>query len=229
MATVQMSTRGSSLGGTVEGQFGIYTADVNGNITADSRDVASLLAAGCSFLRKASEWMTLPNAPAAANPTAYYSGALSNGNTMFSAQPDVMRQAAVVISAGTSALTAGNLAVTYLGNDGQSGVDNVSTIVAASGTATIFLSRGVAHFTSGVITGVAGGASPTYEIGSTNALALAVDPNAGAIALNKEDNSGSDVAVGTIQSASLGCVVPHANPNGTLTYAWAYTYLAPIV
>ena len=229
--TVQMNISGSGLGGTIEGGFGTYLADVNGNITVDPRDVPALLTAGCSFLRKASSWWTPGNAPAAAAAAAWHtSGALSNATLAISAQPDVSRQGAVVVNAGTSAITAGNFAFTYLSNDGQAQTDNNSLVTAASGTLTFFTSKGVVHITSMVVTALAGGASPGVQVGSTAMLCVPCDPGAGqTVTFNKTVVDGADEAVGTVSTTTLGGITPTTAPNATHTYAFAYTYLAPTV
>lgn len=234
MTTMQMSALNSNLGGVIQGQFGNYEPDANGNFFADTRDVASLLAAGCQFLRKASEWMTLPTAPiAAAVAQIVATASLSSGALTIANQPDVMRQVSVNWYPGTSAITAGALTASYLANDGQGQIDTISLVAAASGTPSAFLTKGVAHIRTLTVSAITGGASPGIELGVTSALALAVDPGCqGTPVLTKENDTGTDQStLGTFVTwtTTLACVTPNNVPNATRTYAWAYTYLAPIV
>ena len=226
MSQVQMNT--SNLGGTIDGNFGTYQPDSNGFFNADSRDAAALLAAGCTYVRKASSSYTASAPLVATAGQIHASGALSNSTLTISNQPDVMRQVSGVALAGTSAITAGNLAATYLASDGSTQVDNLPLATPASGTISFNLSKGVQHITSLIVTALAGGASPTVRLDTTAYLALPSDPGAGSFTIGDERVDGTSETA-TLSTTSLGCVAPGTAPNGTHNFSFVYGFDSPLV
>ena len=226
MSTVQLA--GNGFGGVVQGLFGNYQAASDGSFTVDARDAPSLLTRGMSYVKQTSRAYTLPLAPAAAAVAGVVSsGALSNGTVAVTTQPLVMRPVNVEVGTGTTAITAGTVAVTYVGNDGVSGTDTLSLACALSSAVTQGLSRGVMHISDITVAGLVGGTSPWIRLSTTTALSVPVDPNAVDFAVNREYDAGATVAVGTLASA-LGSIVPTTTMNGTVTYSFNYSYLSPV-
>jgi hypothetical protein len=228
MATIQMNSGG--FGGVVQGNYGTYQAASDGTFTVDTRDASTLLSIGFTYLNKNTNAYTTPKAPAAASATAIVaSGALSNGTVAVTANPDVLRQVNLIIGAGTTAISAGTLAVTYIGNDGIPGTDTLSLVCAASGTVTQFLTRGVDTISSIVVAGLTGGASPFLEMGTTTTISVPVGPSTVDVLFEREFDSSATIAVGTASSVTLASIAPTTAPNGTITYSFVYSYVTPDV
>lgn len=226
MPNVQLA--GNGFGGVVQGNYGNYQAASDGSFTVDSRDAPSLLARGMGYVKQSNRAYTLPLAPAAAAVGGVVaSGALSNGTVAVTTQPTAMRPVNVEVGTGTTAITAGNVAVTYIGNDGASGTDNFSAVCSASASTTQGLSRGVQSISNITVSGLVGGTSPWIRLSTTAALSLPVDPGAIDFAVNREYDAGATVAVGALASA-LGSITPTTAPNGTVTYAFSYSFLSPV-
>jgi hypothetical protein len=227
MPTIQLAPP-SGFGGLVQGDFGNYQAGTDGLFTVDTRDAAILLKQGFVYTLHRSAAYTFPIAPAAASVGAIVaSAALSNGTYAISAQPDVMRQVNVEIGTGTTAITGGTVAVVYTGNDGQVGTDVISATMAASTAVTTTLSRGVVTISSVTAAGVVGGTSPWVRLSRTATLALPVEPSTVDFAVTREYDAGATIAIGTLSASVLGGITPTTAPNATVTYAFAYTYVAP--
>lgn len=225
MANVQMA--GNGFGGVVQGNYGTYQAASDGTFTVDTRDAPTMLALGMTYVGKVGGGYTFPLAPAAAAAGHIVaSGALSNGSVAVSNQPDVARQVSVVVGAGTTAITAGTVAVTYTGNDGQSATDTLQLACAASGTVTQFLSRGVVNISAIAVAGLIGGASPFIFMNTTATLSLPVGPSAVDFSVTREYDAGATIAVGAA-SSTLGSITPTTAPNGTVTYSFLYGYVTP--
>lgn len=225
--TAQVQLAGNGFGGVVQGNYGNYQAAADGTFTVDTRDAPSLLTLGMSYVKSSNVAYTLPAAPAAAAVGAIVaSGALSNGTLSISASPDVMRPVAVEVNPGTAGITAGNLAVTYTGNDGSALTENVSLICKASAPFTNLLSRGVMTIASAIVTGLVGGHSPFIRLNTTADVSVPVDPSASDVAFTREYDAGATVAIGTLVSA-LGSITPTTAPNGTVTYSFVYDFIAP--
>jgi hypothetical protein len=222
---------------------GPYVPASDGTITVNSSDVANLIAAGAQYINSRSAVYTLPAMPLAASSTQFVaSTTLANGTLTIAHQPDVMRQGQVVVFPGTANITAGNVAVTYAANDGTAAqVDNFSLIMAgttaASAGATLATSKGIMSLTSVVVTALAGGTSPTVEMGTNNYLAMPVDPGfvdfvevqewiinttatTGVTAATHEAN-GTTIASG-------GLIAPSVAPAATASYSFGYTYTSPV-
>lgn len=226
MTTVQLA--GSGFGGLVQGNWGNYQAASDGTFTVDTRDVSALLTLGMNYVRIQNQSFTLPLAPPAASVGGVVSsGALSNGTVAVTVQPTVMRPVNVEVGTGTTAITAGSVAVTYIGNDGVVGTDTLSLICPLSSAVTQGLSRGVDTISSIVVSGVVGGTSPWLRLSTTAALSVPVAPGTNSVAFTREYDAGATVAVGT-PAAALGSIAPTGAPNGTLTYSFLYTSTAPI-
>ena len=226
MATIQLAA-GGGVGGIVRGNYGTYQQASDGTYTVDTRDVPALLAIGMTYVQQLTTSYTLPLAPGAA--TVGYivaSVTMTNATLTIAHQPDVARPVQVVIGAGTSAITAGSVAVTYRGNDGLVGTDTFTLATAASGTSTYTTSRGVVTVSSAVVSGLVGGASPYIELNTTSALSLPVAPGAIDLVLLREYDAGATVALGTL-GVSLASVTPTTAPNGTVTYSFTYAYISP--
>jgi hypothetical protein len=225
MPTIQMAANG--FGGIIQGAFGTYQLGADGSFTVDTRDAIDLLRLGLTYVKQSARTYVLPLAPAAASVGAIVaSAALSNGTLTVLAQPDVMRPVNVEIGTGTTAITAGSVTVTYVGNDGASGSDVIPAAMAASTAVTTALSRGVMTITSAVVAGVAGGTSPWVRLSRTAALSVPVDPGTIDFVVTREYDAGATIAVGTL-STSLGSIIPTTAPNGTVTYGFNYNFVAP--
>lgn len=226
MATVQMA--GNGFGGLVQGNYGSYIAAADGTFTVDTRDAPSMLALGMTFVNNAIEHYNYTIPPAAASGVSVVgSGALSNGSVAVTANPDVPRQVIVVVGTGTLAVTAGSVAVTYVGNDGVSGTDTIPLAMAASANVTHSLSRGVLSISSIVVSGLVGGLSPWIRAGTTSMLAVPAPTGAVDFNFVKEYDAGATIAIGTASTAVFGGFTPTTAPNGTVTYSFLYTYVAP--
>jgi hypothetical protein len=225
MTTVQLA--GNGFGGVIQGNYGNYQAAADGTFTVDGRDAPPLIALGMAYVLHNNVSYTLPLAPAAASVGAIVaSGALSNGTVAVTAQPDTMRPVNVEVGTGTGAITAGSVAVTYVGNDGQSGTDTLSLACGASTSVTQGLSRGVVTISSIAVSGVVGGTSPWLRFSRTAAVSLPVGPGAVDFVVNREYDAGATIAVGALATA-LGSITPTTAPNGTVTYSFNYGYTAP--
>ena len=225
--TAQVQLAGNGFGGLVQGNYGNYQAAADGTFTVDTRDAPSMLTLGMAYVKQVNTSYTTPAAPAAAGVGAIVaSAALSDGTLSIAASPDVMRPVAVEVNPGTAAITAGNLAVTYEGNDGQTLTENVSLICKASAPFTNLLSRGVVTVSSAIITALAGGHSPFVRLNTTAAISAPIDPGAQDVAFTREYDDGATIAVGAA-SVALGSISPTTAPNGTHTYSFVYSYIAP--
>lgn len=226
MATVQLA--GNGFGGVVQGNFGTYTAASDGTFTVDTRDAPPLIARGMAYTQHQNTSHTLPLAPLAAGVGAIVSsGALSNGTVAVTAQPDWMRPVNVEVGTGTTAITAGTIAVTYTGNDGVVTTDTLNLACALSSAVTQSLSKGVISISSIVVAGLTGGTSPWLRLSRTASIALPVAPGAVDFAVSREYDAGATIAVGTLSTTVLGAIAPTTAPNGTVTYSFAYSYTSP--
>jgi hypothetical protein len=228
MTTPTVKLNASAIGGVIQtANSGNVSVQSDGTITVNAADVPALLAAGCTYVQGTTRFYTTPvAAPAVANVNLLYSSAaLSNGTLAVAAQPDVPRQAQAIVIPGTLAVTAGVLTLTYVANDGTTTVDALSVVTAASTTLTVFTTKGVVTMTSQVLSAVAGGVSPTIQIGTNGVLAVPINPNDQDVTLIREYNDGAAATQGTI--AAFGLVTPHVAPNGTHTFTFGYTTLTP--
>lgn len=225
MSTIQLA--GNGFGGLVQGNFGTYQAGTDGTFTVDTRDAPPLLVLGMAYTQHNNSSYTLPLAPAAAAIGAIVaSGALSNGTVAVTANPDTMRPVDIEIGTGTTAITAGNLAVTYVGNDGLVTTDNFSAIAALSTSTTVTTSKGVVSISAIAVTGLVGGTAPWRRLSTKAQVSLPVQPGAVDFVVNREYDAGATVAVGALATA-LGSITPTTAPNATVTYSFAYSYTAP--
>lgn len=218
----------SALGGTVQGNFGTYYPSATSPVVAvDSRDAAALLAAGGNYIKQASRFTTLLAAPRAGSAGRLVaSTSFANGTLSIANQPDVPRRGNVILNPGTTAVTAGNIAITYLANDGTNTTDNISGITAASQILTASTSKGIVTLTSAIITAVAGGTSPGVQIDDSNSLSVFVDPGFSSFTCIKETADNAGETVGTVAS-SAASITPTTTPNGTHTFGFGYTYNSP--
>ena len=221
----------SGVGGLIQGLFGNYQQNSDGTFTVDPRDASVLLGRGASYMTSSNSLYTTPAVPAAASVGHIIaSHALSNGTVAVSNQPDVMRQVALEIGNGTAPVTAGNVAVTYIGNDGQTRTENFPANLGASAGYTFFLSRGVTHISPAIVTAIAGGTSPFVRLNTTSAIAVPLDPNAVDYHTVAEAVTGVFETGGWTDSpVSIGCVTPNTVPDGTQTYSIVYGAVAPVV
>ena len=226
MPTMQIASP-AGFGGLIQGAYGNYQQSTDGSYTVDARDVPPLLTKGFTYVRQTSQAYTLPAAPAAATIGAIVaSGALSNGTVAITANPDVPRPVNVEWDAGTIALSAGSIAVTYIGNDGVSGTDTISLIAALSTATTVGLSRGVVTISSIVVSGLVGGHSPWLRLSTTAGVSVPVAAGAIDVNFQREYDDGATIAIGTVASA-LASIAPTTAPNGTHTFSFVYDYVSP--
>lgn len=227
MTTVVLA--GNGFGGLVQGAFGNYQAASDGSFTVDTRDAPPLLARGLTYVKQTSRSYAAPLAPAAASVGGVVSsGALSNGSVAVTTQPTVMRPVNVEVGTGTTAITAGTVAVTYIGNDGISGTDTLNLACALSSSVTQSLSRGVISISAITVAGLVGGTSPWIRLSTTAAISMPVDPNAVDFSVTREFDAGATIAVGTLVTGVLGSITPTTAPNATVTYSFNYSYLSPV-
>lgn len=230
MPTVRLAANG--LGSVLNGLYGTYVVQSDGTVTVDTRDAASYIADGASYLtNRQGNYNTFPTAPlVAAVGQIVASGSLSNGTISISNQPDVMRQVYLSWNNGTAPISAGNAAVTYVANDGESHTENVNLALIASGLATHYLSRGVTSISPVVVTGLTGGTAPTRRMGTTTYLAVPVDPLAQDVHTVAEAADGVFETGGwTDSTVSIGCVAPLTAPGTTHTFSMFYIFVAPVV
>jgi hypothetical protein len=227
MVTTTIQLSAANVGGLLIGPSGPIQVPANGLITANLNDVSDLLRAGCTYVNNASRYMAFNIAPAVATAgKTVNSTALANGTLSIAAQPDVPRVLGIRIDPGTSALTAGNVAVNYVANDGTTVTDNIAAATAASTYFTTDTSRGAVLVNSVIVTGVAGGASPKVQVDTTNQLAVQVDPGFANFTLLRSNVDGANDTTATAY-ASAGAYIPGTAPNGTHTFSANYIYNAP--
>src|SRR5271168_540267 len=152
-------------GGVVQGRSGVnYTVASDGTISnVQFLDVDGLLSSGWIYAVNRRGQYTTPGVPVAASASLFAgTTTLSAGNTITITQPDMGRQAQVVLIAGggsTTTLTAGILSLVYTANDTTVQTDNLNFgALALGGTMTLSSSKGVEHLISGTVVGpVTGG------------------------------------------------------------------------
>lgn len=227
MASIQMAVpSGLGIGGVIQGNFGTYQQATDGTYTIDTRDASAMLVLGMIYVSVMTQAYTGALAPAAATIGAVVaSTALSNGTLAITANPDIPRPVNVEVGTGTTAITAGTVAVTYVGNDGASGTDTLSISMALSTAVTQALSRGVVTISGITVAGVVGGTSPWIRLSTTAALSVPVGKAAVDVAFLREYDAGATVAVGTALTNVLASITPTNAPNGTRTYTFLYNYV----
>jgi len=226
MPTVQLA--GSAVGGLIQGAFGNYQPAADGTYTVDTRDAPPLLAAGMQYIKNVSDYYTLRKAPLAATTGQIVaSGALSNGSVAVSNQPDVPRPVKLAIGTGTGAITGGNIAIAYYGNDGVLATENYSAVVGASAASTVYLTRGVAQISTIAVSGLVGGTAPFIRLDTTADLSVPVHPNTVDVVVFKEDVDLTSETVGPAVAGVLASLTPTTAPNATHTYGFGYSFVAP--
>lgn len=225
MATVKLSANG--FGGVIQGEYGTYVPAADGTVIVDTRDLQSMLRMGMANVNLTTAQYTTPAPPLAATLGAIVaSGALSNGTVAVTANPTLMRPVNVVVGTGTTAITAGSIAVSYYGNDGVLATDTLALNCALSSSVTQGLSRGVDTISSIVVSGLVGGTAPYLRLDTTTAISIPVSPGAGDVTIQREYDGGATVAVGAA-AVALASFTPTTAPNGTLNYSVMYNYIAP--
>lgn len=222
MSTVKLNA--SAIGGMIQlSQTGNVVVPADGIITVDVRDAPALLANGATYINSTARRtaITAPRAASAGRLVA--STALSNGTKSIANQPDVPRQGILVVDPGTSAISAGNVAVAYVANDGTTTTDNISAITPASTIASTTTSKGIAILNSLVVTAIAGGASPGVQLNDSNSLSMMVDPGFVDFTVTGEfvdTTSEGQVAV----ASGAASLTPSTTPNATHNYTVYYNY-----
>lgn len=222
MSTVQMNA--ASIGGLIQLPFtGNVTVPANGIITVDSRDAIDLLRDGATYVKARTIRQSLGAPIAGVVGQLVASAAFANGTLSIANQPDIPRLASLRIDPGTSAITAGNVAVNYLANDGTTVTDNFSAIGPGTAVQSTNLSRGIVHLNSAIITAVAGGATPKIQMDTLNSLGVVVDVGFFNFAvLDVVADDAPDVVLSTQSSAA--CFTPSTVPNATHTYSAVVTF-----
>jgi hypothetical protein len=236
VATVKMFAPAGSGGSIQTNNSGTVFVQSDGTVTVNALDALTLIALGYQFAVSDHRCYSTPlwgssasvvaGMPAANATIIAGSAALSNGSVTISAQPDVPRQLQFVVIPGTSAITAGSLTVTYVGNDGQTHADALSLVTAASTNSTITTTWGVETLTSAVVAGLTGGASPTLMGGTNNAIAVPLPPRAVDFALTKVLVDGVNSTTTTV-TTSTGLVTLATAPNGLHQYGLGYSFVYP--
>jgi hypothetical protein len=222
-----------AVGATAANQFsgpnsGNVTAGSDGTLTIDSRDILLAIQQGLVPTFRWSTSYSFPQAPVAANNALLFaSAAAANGTLAIAGSVDVPRQVQAIFWAGTAAVTAGTLALTYAANDGTAAqVDSLSLICGASAFVTVFTTKGVVFMSSMALAGIVGGASPTIEVGTNAVLALPIAPSAVDMTLAADFLGGTAQATkGVVTNA--GFYTPNSAPNGTRIPTAVYAYSAP--
>lgn len=223
----QIRMNAAAIGGTLQLPFsGIVQVPSDGMVTVDSRDATTLLRQGASYVTAASRWSTYVGPIAGAAGQLVASTSFANGTLSIANQPDFPRQASVRIWPGTVAITAGQVVVNYIGNDGNTINDTVSAVTGATTAVSINLSKGIVHLNSAIITAVAGGASPGVQIDTLNQLAAMCDSGFVDFSMTKLTVDSANIGFVTTL-ASAGVFQPSTVPNGTHTYGFAYKFNAP--
>lgn len=229
MATsIKMSIGSSNLGSVIQGNGGTYAVASDGTFIANASDVPDLLKIGCVYVQAVTK--SYGQTPAVATATVgkfVASTTLANGSFTVAAQPDVPRQGQFVIGAGTVAISAGTISLTYIANDGSTQTDVLSLVTPVSGTATLFTSKGMIHINTPTAAGLVGGATPYIYMSSTSVLSVPVDFNTKDVTFIKETIDTGDEAIGTVNANTLASIQPTVVPNGTHTYSWLYTQNTP--
>ena len=229
MTVANVTINAAAIGGTIfpGGSTARIPVPANGVITVPVQDAPVYIAAGAQYQSTNSRAQTLAGPPAAATAARIVaSTALANGTLSIANQPDVPRQLAVRVDTGTSAITAGNIALTYVANDGATQVDNISPVAPASTLLTTATSKGAISVTSVIVTALAGGASPKVQVNDTNSLSVLVDPNFSSVMFNATYADGA-ADLRTAVASSAASWTPSTTPNGTHTYSAVYSFSAP--
>lgn len=226
MSTVKMNA--SAIGGLIQTAFsGNIQVPTDGVVTVDSRDAITLLTKGATYINAVTRSARISAPIAGAVGQIMASAAATNGTKTIANQPDVARLCSVRIDPGTTAITAGNVAVTYLAVDGSTQVDNLSAVTGVTTISSQNLSKGMVHANSIVITGMAGGASPGIQVDTLNALGVAVDSgyvDFSVVALKVDDADSGLVST----SSAAASFTPSTTPNGTHNYDVWYSYNGPV-
>ncbi len=227
MTTVRMNA--ASIGGTLALN---YTGNVNipgdGVITVDTRDAPALLTLGAGYINGVIGRSTYTAPIAATAGRLVASTALAAGTLSIANQPDVPRQGVLRIDPGTSAITAGNVAMAYLANDGTTQTDNVSCVMPGTTVVSTITSKGIMVLNTVVATGIVGGASPLVQMKDNNSLSATVDAGfVDFIVLQEQHGSTNEGQVAVASSAAS--FTPSTTPNGTINYTLVASYNAPVV
>lgn len=223
----QIRMNASAIGGTLQLPFsGIVNVPSDGMITVDSRDATTLLRQGAKYVTQAARYGTYIGPIAGAAGQLVASTSLANGTLSIANQPDFPRLASVRIWPGTVAISAGQLVVNYVANDGSTQNDTFSAITGVTVAASTNLSKGIVHLNSAIVTGVTGGASPGVQVDTLNTLAAMVDTGFVDFSLLKLDVDNTSTGTVTV-FPSAGAFQPSTAPNGTHSYGFAYAFNAP--
>lgn len=220
MTDILVSLDATQIGGTIlpGGAEARKVVGTTGVISVKGIDAPSFVQAGAKFIQAKQVQSASIIAPRAASAGRLVASvALANGTLSIANQPDVPRQGILVIDPGTSAISAGNVAITYVANDGTTVVDNKTTVTPASTIASQTTSKGIVSLTSVIVTALAGGASPKVQLNDSNSLSMTVPPYFSSFSLTRTYADG--VVNGTTAVASSAAsYTPSTTPNATVTY-----------
>lgn len=229
MTDILISVDASQIGGTIipGGSEARKVVGSTGVISVKGIDAASYIQAGAKLIQQRTSSQSLVTAPRAASAGRIVaSTAMANGTLSIANQPDVPRQLVLVVDPGNAAITAGDVAVTYVANDGTTQVDHLSPVTPASTIKSTNTSKGVVSVTSAIVTSLAGGSSPKIQINDTNSLSMMVPPNFSGFTLRRSFADGA-VDGTTAVATSAASYTPSTTPNGTHTYASLFSATAP--
>lgn len=203
----------------------VYTADSNGLIqNALVGDITNLMNSGCTPTSLKARLMQFGAVVTASLTVLIANVAATNIALTIAAQPDVMRQGVFTFAPGAANVTAGNLAVVYKDQNGQTVTDNFSLITLSGVSLTLKTTRAVSVLTSATITGITGGSSPTIQGGTNTVLGLTGEPASLGFVVFKETQNSTDVAtLGTVDAAN-GLYTLTTAPNSSKLLAVFYTY-----
>lgn len=226
MATAKMSLLNP--GGTIQlPNTGTVVVGTDGMVIVDVRDIPAILQMGGSYIYSTAQYQPIIGTPRAASAGRIVSStSFANGTLTIANQPDVPRQLNLVWTPGTTAITAGNVALTYRANDSTLQVDNLSPITAASTPATLTTSKGVISLTSAIVTGLTGGVTPGVQIDDTNSLSVSVSPGYQDFAITQAFENNAVQGTSAVAS-SAASYTPSTAPNASNTFGAFFTYNVP--
>jgi hypothetical protein len=135
-------------------------------ITVKGIDAPSICKPGRNSFSSGRVTRQLVAAPRAASAgrVGRFNASLANGTLAIANQPDVPRQGILVVDPGTTAISAGVAAITYVANDGSTVVDSKSVVTPASTIVSSTTSKGIVSLTSVIVTALAGGARQAFSL-----------------------------------------------------------------
>lgn len=203
-----------------------YTADSKGIIAnVTNGDVLDLMNMGCVPGSLKSDFLNLGAVVTASLTQLIANVAATNISLTIAAQPDVPRQGVFTFAPGAANVTAGNLAVVYKDQNGQTQTDNFSLITSSGVSLSPKTTKAIASLVSATITGLVGGSSPTVQAGTNTTVGLPSDVGSFGFSVYKETQNGADVAtIGAVDAANGLYTLTTAPNSAKLLCVWYNNY-----